>query len=134
MSPTLFWISVPAVGACVHLFPSGPPFLDSLLIGWMIHTTGNGDIPLAQKALNWKPVAAVGMMSYSLYVWQMPLCGLPHNTILQMAAVLSLLGSFTILSYTYIEMPAKKLGLWLLARRYETTRFVVPASSELLTP
>ena len=127
MHPALFWCSAVVVGACAHLFIDGPPFADSILIGWMIHTTAQGGIPLAQKILNWKPMAKVGAMSYSLYVWQTSLSGIPHKTFFGMVATLVILAAFTLLSHTYIENPAKMLGTKLLARHYAATEVAVPA-------
>ncbi|HEU5457571.1 MAG TPA: acyltransferase, partial [Terracidiphilus sp.] len=72
MPAVVFWISAIVVAVCTHFFPSFPPFGESVLIGWMIQTTARGAIPAVQKALNWRPVAQIGVMSYSLYVWQTP--------------------------------------------------------------
>jgi peptidoglycan/LPS O-acetylase OafA/YrhL len=62
------------------------------------------------RFLNWKPVAAVGVLSYSLYLWQQPFLNrasslwmnsFPWNLLLAVAAAVA--------SYTFLEKPLLRL-------------------------
>ena len=121
-----FLFSVPALAACIHRYTGIPPFGESILVGWMIHTTAHGNVAIAQKVLNWSPLARIGVMSYSLYVWQTPLSALPHSTPLSGALVLVLLCLFTAGSFYLIERPSRKLGAR-IARRGSQAPILVGA-------
>jgi peptidoglycan/LPS O-acetylase OafA/YrhL len=128
MPSVVFWLSALTVGACaVGPFFFGPPFWDSILIGWMIHTTALGGIPLAQKVLNWQPIATIGVMSYSLYIWQSPMSRFPLNTYVEVSVILVVLAALTILTYTFIENPSRRLGARIAERLKRPVPTVVEA-------
>jgi peptidoglycan/LPS O-acetylase OafA/YrhL len=110
LPPALFGVSLVATACCVHFFPLVPPFGESILIGWMIHTTARGGISVAQKVLNWTPIKQIGLMSYSLYVWQTPFTGIPHDTFPKLILTLALLAGAVALSYYGIEKPSTRFG------------------------
>lgn len=76
------------------------------------------------KFLNWRPVAFVGTLSYSLYLWQQPI--LRHGETL-LPFPISLLCVFALawLSYRFVESPflalRKRLEGYLLRRTTDTT-------------
>jgi peptidoglycan/LPS O-acetylase OafA/YrhL len=58
----------------------------------------------AGKFLNWRPVAFVGMLSYSLYLWQQPI--LRHSeTLLPFPISLVCVIAMAWLSYRFVESP-----------------------------
>lgn len=78
----------------------------AILIHRSVYCTGDA----AGRILNWKPVAFVGVLSYSLYVWQQPfldrnsgawISAFPQNLVLAFAAALG--------SYFLLEKPLLKL-------------------------
>jgi peptidoglycan/LPS O-acetylase OafA/YrhL len=101
----LLLASIPLVGMCVHLYPHIPPVGESVLVGWMIHTTAQG-----KTLLDWKPLRQIGIMSYSIYIWQTPLTGFPHSTPLRMLETMTGLAALTALSFYFIEKPGRRFG------------------------
>ena len=62
------------------------------------------------QLLNWKPVAFIGVLSYSLYLWQQPFlnrdssawpAGFPQNLVFAFAAAMA--------SYLFLEKPLMRL-------------------------
>ena len=82
----------------------------ALVVHWMI---ANPASP-AGRFLNWPPLAAIGVLSYSLYLWQQPFSTFGMKNVLS-AFPLNLLLMFTaaILSYLLIETPFLKLRNYL---------------------
>ncbi len=83
----------------------------------LIHRSVYHSEDVVGRALNWRPVAFVGVLSYSLYVWQQPLLNrtssawinaFPQNILLAIGAGL--------VSYSMIEKPLLKLRHRLRAR------------------
>jgi peptidoglycan/LPS O-acetylase OafA/YrhL len=97
----------------------------ALCLDWSLRFTDN---PVS-AFLNWRPVAFIGVLSYSLYLWQQPfldryvkspLTAFPLNVILAFAAAL--------ISYYVIEKPFLKLK-----KRFEPRRVKQEVVSEAKT-
>jgi peptidoglycan/LPS O-acetylase OafA/YrhL len=123
-SRLLAWIPVIAVAA--NYIPStkiywvvGEPLQNVLIaicIDWAMQNPGRG----VGRFLNWPVVALIGVMSYSLYLWQQIfsvygvsgwVAGFPQNLILTFAAALG--------SYLLVEGPVLRLRERLETRRLE---------------
>jgi len=85
------------------------------IVLWAVY---HGQTPVG-RALNWRPIVHVGLMSYSLYLWQQPfllrgLAGAGVGRIL-----VHVLGAFVLaeLSYLLVERPFMALRRRVLARR-----------------
>ena len=96
-SPRL-WLSL---GTLAMLL--GSPVLN-VCVALLIESCTRHDRTLAGRFLNWKPVAALGVLSYSLYLWQQPFLdrhsgawvnAFPQNLVFAFAAAL--------LSYFLVE-------------------------------
>jgi peptidoglycan/LPS O-acetylase OafA/YrhL len=82
----------------------------NLSLAVLIHRSVYRSRDLAGKVLNWKPIAFVGVLSYSLYLWQQLFlitgssawaCAFPQNLVFAVAAALA--------SYFLLEKPLLEL-------------------------
>ncbi|MGC1130483.1 MAG: hypothetical protein WA875_13050, partial [Candidatus Acidiferrales bacterium] len=82
----------------------------NICIAILIHRSVYSSNDWAGRILNWKPIAFVGVLSYSLYVWQQPFLdrhstawvnAFPQNLIFGVIAALG--------SYLLLEKPLLKL-------------------------
>jgi peptidoglycan/LPS O-acetylase OafA/YrhL len=95
-----------------------PPTLGAALIIW----AGNGP-SVVSRALAAKPLVFIGKISYSLYLWHFPLLafgfyvGLGELTAAHTAALLALAFLLALLSWRFIEQPARLAGARLPWRR-----------------
>ncbi len=95
------------------------PFVDAMAIGLVLWTTSRHPALLAARVLNWAPLAWIGRLSYSLYLWQQLfldpthadrwVCQFPQNILLPLAAAA--------LSHYAIERPCLRLRTLVGARR-----------------
>ena len=83
----------------------------AVIVDWVLHFPA-GHIG---RALNWRPIAFVGTLSYSLYLWQQPF--LSSQGSLPVIASLGLIGGAALLSYFVIERPALRLRTVVEGRR-----------------
>lgn len=130
----------PAWGRAAAVAAMAIPFAlsDRLLLGWFTVTLG----PLIQalaagylvcsfvlhrqgvgyRLLNLKPVAFIGVLSYSLYIWQQPffgtpaIFGVPSSIFLTFPFNLISLFAVSLLSYWLLERPLAKLRIQFRAR------------------
>jgi len=120
-------IAVMVVSAlCVHprfAYAIGFSMLN-LLIALSIHRAIARPEGVAGRLLNWAPIAYVGVLSYSLYLWQQVFIhrgtSFPWNV----------LGTFTvaILSYYTIEQPALRMRDWVMRRTRRPREILVAAA------
>ena len=91
------------------LQPAIQSFLVALFINCIVRTPESR----LSRFLDWAPVALVGRLSYSLYLWQQLFCLLtwPNNPSLFVRLPLNLIPIifFATLSYIFIERPLFKL-------------------------
>lgn len=77
-------------------------------------TTGKPS--LMRRLLEWRPLVWTGTISYGLYLWHYPLMtllrraadGLPYSSIVARAAVVPAAFVLAVLSYRFIEVPARR--------------------------
>lgn len=77
--------------------------------------------------LCWKPVQAVGLTSYGLYIWQQLFSGAPPNYLgpgRMIPFLLPLLGIIVPASYFFLEEPSRRLGKRLSRRKRDTAKTV----------
>lgn len=99
------WLSVPCIFwlvYCVGHFSNLPPLSESIAIAVMIALSVLWRVPCP------RPVAFVGRISYSIYVWQMIFL-IPEAHFPLLARLLCI-ATFSLLSYYGIERPFSKVG------------------------
>lgn len=107
------WLALasPALGASVRGFPVAIGFtLDAIAAAWLILWLHRAAPPRATRWLDKGPLAALGTISYSLYLWQQPFLSntgpLRHGQVfLPLVAALVV----AVLSYRFIEQPFLRL-------------------------
>lgn len=101
----LFWILVPILLWHLYRFEWLIPLTESLTMAAMMACTSLAPSTGAGKVLEWKHLKFLGLISYSLYVWQQGVLFIPLPRI---GAVF--LPLVAILSYGLIERPCVALG------------------------
>jgi len=98
----------------------------NILIALCIHRSILRPQGVSGRLLNWPPIASVGVLSYSLYLWQQVFIfrdsTLPWN-------VCSAVGA-AMLSYYIVEQPALKLRNWVLRYALGTHREPVAVAGD----
>jgi peptidoglycan/LPS O-acetylase OafA/YrhL len=102
----LFWLCVPIFAWQLATYSSMVSFFESATIACMIAATTLAPISLVGRALEWKHLKFLGVLSYSLYVWQQGMLFLPVYPYLGVV----FLPLVAILSYGCIEQPGIALG------------------------
>ena len=104
---TIFVINRYSGYTLVSVFGSS---LTNISLAILVHRSVFNPTDLFGRFLNWKPIVGVGVLSYSLYLWQQPFLNrystasanaFPLNIILAVAVGLT--------SYFLLEMPLLKL-------------------------
>ena len=96
-----------------------PPTLGAVLIIW----SGGSGASIVARALATRPAVLLGKISYSLYLWHFPLLafgfyvGLGALSAAQTAALLTLAFLLSLLSWRFVEQPARRAGAMLPWRR-----------------
>lgn len=101
----LVWFLVPVLAWHVVRFEDLIPLSESLTIAMMIACTSLAPRGLAAKGLEWKHLKFIGLISYSLYVWQQSVLFIPFP---RLGAIF--LPLVAILSYGLIEQPCIQFG------------------------
>jgi peptidoglycan/LPS O-acetylase OafA/YrhL len=101
----LFCASLPLCLWCVYRFQTIPPFTESVAIAVMIAVTSLTPFSFAARVLENEHLKFLGVISYSVYLWQ-ELFLLLHWGLIG----LGLLIPVAIASYVYIERPGIELG------------------------
>lgn len=100
------------------------PLLNISIAGIVLHV-----IQVPYRALNWAPVAWIGKVSYSLYLWQEVFCASPTLHWGYSLALLSLAAACA--SYYLVEQPMLRLREKLSKRPHEPA---MPASETAARP
>jgi len=88
----------------------------------MLILAGMHDAPLATRVLSLRPAVAVGLVSYSLYLWHWPLLALARYHFdrplrwIELAAIVGASLLAAIATYRYVELPARHLRFHLAPR------------------
>ena len=98
---------------CIGKFHKLMPFSESIAIAGLLASTSIRPESIAGRILEWRHLAFVGSISYSLYVWQ-ELFLVPHWGPLA-PVMIGLLPVATFLSYRLIEEPCRRFGTSLAA-------------------
>ena len=123
LRPWFIWPVGAAMLCCVWRYEEFVPLIESLLIVCLIYLTVSFPMSTFSRILEWKPLSAIGVLSYSLYLWQQPFLsfsglkgyeGIPIRFLLAWA--------FAVLSFNWIEAPCRRWGVRLsLHVKRETT-------------
>ncbi len=96
-----------------------PPTLGAALVIW----SGAGGGSIAARALSTRPLVFLGKISYSLYLWHFPLLafgfyvGLGDPPPVAIAGLVALALLLSVLSWIFVEQPARRAGAMLPWRR-----------------
>jgi peptidoglycan/LPS O-acetylase OafA/YrhL len=121
------WAGLGSVVAAIFLytdqtaFPGFAALLPCLGAAALIHTGHARTIPA--RLLSTKPAVAIGLVSYSLYLWHWPLIVLTQYQLMRQVehweravmVAISLLLAY--LSWRFIERPFRSVGFWSSTRR-----------------
>lgn len=94
-------------------FPGLAALLPCLGAALVIYA-GEGRVTLVGKALSIKPMVAVGLVSYSMYLWHWPVIVLAdqglftERNLTTTLIMIAMIGVFTYLSYRFVETPVRK--------------------------
>ena len=106
--------SFPGIGAL-------PPVLGSALILW----AGQDGEHFFSRALGWRPVRFIGLISYSLYLWHWPLLAMARYVAVrdlnafEIAIAVAAAFAFATLSWRYVERPFRRgysdRAIWIIS-------------------
>lgn len=113
----LFWILLPVFAWHIYRYEWLIPLSESLTMALLIASTSLAPSSIAGKVLEWKHLKFLGLISYSLYVWQQGVLFIPWPRI---GAVF--LPLVAILSYGWIEQPCIAFGRRVVKRLRQDPR------------
>jgi len=93
---------------CMASFAFLPPLYESVCIAILICASSLNPDSLPSRMLQFRPLAKLGMVSYSVYLWQELFMGFQGWELV--GGVCLGLPLMAIVSYEYIELPSTKLG------------------------
>jgi len=106
----LFLLSAGIVAICCCTFETVAPFGESVLQGFLIWSTVNGAPAAAISLLESRLLTAVGVLSYSLYVWQQFVAQFHSFSVAIISIEVLVVFALAFLSYRYVEKPLRLLG------------------------
>jgi peptidoglycan/LPS O-acetylase OafA/YrhL len=108
------------------------PLWESVCIAVLLASTMLHPNHAVSRVISLKPLAWLGMISYSLYLWQEPFMAVQRNPLLLAAGVGLVLPLFALGSYFFIERPTTQIGRRLTSARInrspERASILVPAT------
>ncbi len=81
-----------------------------MTIAPLIHATSLFGNSILGVLLNWNPLASIGLISYSLYIWQQPILLIPISGAIDFALRIAVLTGMATLSYHLLEKPLIRFG------------------------
>lgn len=105
---------------CIVRFRWLPPLAESVAAAVLIAASAEIPKSALSKILSLAPLAWLGRISYSVYVWQQPFIGMSNLLTLLIA-----IPACSSLSYYLIEQPCRRLGIRLSNARREAPEAVV---------
>jgi len=107
------WHSIPLLGVfavgCLA-YSRLIPIWESAAIAGLIHITALFPSSRLSTILDWKTLAWLGQMSYSIYIWQQPLTLVPLSTGFEVGLRVFLLLGVAFTSFYCLERPLVRLG------------------------
>jgi peptidoglycan/LPS O-acetylase OafA/YrhL len=121
LRPWLFWVTVPLFVLCLAYDPPFKILLQSILIVLMLFSTMANPQTLAGRLFELAPIAWIGRLSYSLYIWNnlflVPTgVAAPFGILQQWPYNFAALLATAAFSYYLVERPLIKVGHRLAAR------------------
>lgn len=111
---SVFWLAFPIFAVDCTIFGYILPLHESIVIAAMIGSTSISPDFFLSRMLDWTPLATVGVLSYSIYLWQQlflhPFWGPLWP---------ALLGASVLFSYAIIENPTRRLGRKIASRIFQ---------------
>lgn len=107
------WVTVALLGLGAFMYEThvGPTtLLESMLIAFLIWSTSQGAGRWLCWVLETRVMVGIGVISYSLYVWQQIVAFHPPFTIAATMMKLYLVGTLALSSYCFIERPMRRIG------------------------
>lgn len=118
----LLVIGVLALLPCLFIFRVFIPLAETLLIALLVWGTATTRLHIPEKLLNWRPLAQLGIMSYSVYVWQDIVRLYAYNRADLIPAKLLILAVLACASFYGIEQPCIRIGKRLIHTRQSPER------------
>ena len=114
------WLALPllaALVACIAYFDKIIPLHESLVIALLLGVTSSNPGSLLSRFLQLRWLVQIGLISYSIYVWQQ-FTKFPWGGPIYITAPALIAAALTIgyLSYTFVENPMNRLGRTLSER------------------
>ena len=103
-------------------YPGLYALIPTLGASFVIASGSYGAMTLVQRCLSWRPMQAIGRVSYSWYLWHWPALLLGYaltesNTGIYRLAYVAFSLLMAILSYRFVESPIRHQCWWLIHRR-----------------
>jgi len=95
---------------CIARFHSLPPLVENVAIAALICTCILNPTGRMVRSLSWRPLAWLGIVSYSVYIWQELFMHLGHSTLGKLISICIALPAFALGSYFLIERPFTRIG------------------------
>lgn len=133
------WIATMVLLDHFMRWPSEGTLLPVLVVSLLIlGGTSGAKMPLPNRILSFKPLAALGDRSYSVYIWHWPLISFAHGLYpgnklaASIAALISLPIAFA--SFKYVEDPIRRTKIRSHAKVYLISTAAVCATALLMIP
>jgi peptidoglycan/LPS O-acetylase OafA/YrhL len=104
--------------------------LEALCIGVLLTSVVRNPTVGAARVLNLKPVAYIGVLSYSIYLWQQPFARDRGTLVTEYPYNLVIILALALLSFYFIERPALRFRKWLQRSRPPSAMIAVVIASE----
>ena len=127
----MFAVSIFGIALCIPIYHVYGPIGESALVAFAIWSTVNylDRFPRIGRVLESRVLVQIGIMSYSLYVWQqMAFAMLPEANAIQSLFKVVALAAIASISYYAIERPMIRFGIGLLRRHSEARTALKVAS------
>jgi peptidoglycan/LPS O-acetylase OafA/YrhL len=103
-----------ALLCCISRYSILIPLHETLVIAALLVAT-SANATVISKILDWKPIAFLGTISYSLYIWQQPFYYMKFMTAGSRFSAAAILLLIAVSSHYFLERPFIRLGAKLMA-------------------
>lgn len=111
------WMAFPAllaIGYNIAIGSSLVPLYESISIALLVLITSQNPSAIACRIFDWRPLAYIGLVSYSLYLWQETLFF--ARTVAGLLIALVLITVAALVSYYFVEKPSIEWGKRIVKR------------------